>query len=322
MDTMEILDVTVIEPRLKHPTIFKHFDGIGPGGGFTILNDHDPKPLYYELLAERGNIFQWEYLEKGPETWRVRISKPAGNGATSETIGAIVAKDMRKAEIFKKRGIDFCCGGKKKLKDVCAEKNIDFNQLQSELDSLDQQKDPTAPNYQNWKAGFLADYIVEQHHTYVSEAIPTILEVANKVVNRHAKEHPDLRDIQLRFKMLSNELVMHMQKEEQVLFPFIKEMEQALGNQLPVKTPPFDSVDSPIRMMENEHEEAGKLMEKLRMLTNNYTPPEGACNSFRFLYHMLEQFENDLHQHIHLENNILFPKAKELEQKTIQNSTK
>jgi len=110
----EILDVTKIEPRLKHPTIFQCFDALSAGETFTILNDHDPKPLYYQLLGERGNIFTWNYLEQGPDWWRVVLTKPAP-AAKIETVGQIVAKDIRKAEVFKKLGIDFCCGGKKSV---------------------------------------------------------------------------------------------------------------------------------------------------------------------------------------------------------------
>jgi regulator of cell morphogenesis and NO signaling len=118
-----VLNVTLIEPRLKHPTIFKHFDALKEGEAFQILNDHDPKPLYYQLLGERGNIFTWSYLEQGPQWWKVQIKK--NDLANGETVGEIAAKDIRKAEVFKKYGIDFCCGGKKSLKQVCEEKGLD-----------------------------------------------------------------------------------------------------------------------------------------------------------------------------------------------------
>jgi regulator of cell morphogenesis and NO signaling len=111
METITTIDVTIIEPKLKHPTIFKKFDSLNGGEAFIILNDHDPKPLYYQLLGERGNIFTWDYIEAGPEQWLVKIKR---NDSSSEpSIGELVAKDFRKAEIFKKHNIDFCCGGKK-----------------------------------------------------------------------------------------------------------------------------------------------------------------------------------------------------------------
>ncbi len=131
---MEILDVTQIESRLKHPTIFNKFDDLEGGEAFIINNDHDPKPLYYQLMAERGQTFTWDYLENGPEVWRVKIVK---NGLVNdETIGEMVTKDFRKAQVFKKFGIDFCCGGKKTIKEVCAKKGIDASQVEKELHSF------------------------------------------------------------------------------------------------------------------------------------------------------------------------------------------
>ena len=124
MHTLEVEDIIInvplIEPRLKHPTIFEKFDAMPEGQSLVILNDHDPKPVYYQLLGERGNVFNWEYLEQGPELWRVRITKKI-TGAGEETLGEIATKDLRKAEIFKKYGLDFCCGGKKTVKQACAE---------------------------------------------------------------------------------------------------------------------------------------------------------------------------------------------------------
>src|SRR5688572_19467030 len=120
-----VLNVTLLEPKLKHPTIFKYFDALEPGVGFMILNDHDPKPLYYQMLGERGNIFTWTYLEKGPTWWKVLIKK--NDASTGETIGEIAAADIRKAEVFRKYGIDFCCGGKRSLKQVCEEKGLELS---------------------------------------------------------------------------------------------------------------------------------------------------------------------------------------------------
>src|SRR5690606_9100747 len=125
-----VLDVTQIEPRLKHPTIFEQFDALERGEHFIIHNDHDPRPLYYQLLGERGNIFTWDYVETGPETWRVEIANPA---APEETVGEIAAKDMRKADAFKKLGIDFCCGGKKTLKEAAAEAGLTEAQVEEAL---------------------------------------------------------------------------------------------------------------------------------------------------------------------------------------------
>ncbi|MDO9375707.1 MAG: DUF542 domain-containing protein, partial [Ferruginibacter sp.] len=126
--TENVLDVTLIEPRQKHPTIFVRFDKLGEGETLTIHNDHDPKPLYYQLLGERGNIFTWDYLAEGPEWWIVNITKRK-TGEGDETLGEIAAEDLAKAAIFKKYGLDFCCGGKKTLKEACKEKGLDVARI-------------------------------------------------------------------------------------------------------------------------------------------------------------------------------------------------
>jgi regulator of cell morphogenesis and NO signaling len=136
VENTDIIDVTVIEPRFKHPTIFQKFDSLLPGDSFMILNDHDPKPLYYQLVAERGQIFTWEYLESGPDLWKVIIHRKADEDSREETIGEMVTKDYRKAQVFKKLGIDFCCGGKKTLSEISAKKGISVAEIRQELEAV------------------------------------------------------------------------------------------------------------------------------------------------------------------------------------------
>ena len=131
-----ILNVTLLEPRQKHPTIFARFDALNEGESLVIHNDHDPKPLYYQLLGERGNIFSWEYLEQGPEWWKVRIGKNS-SGASDETLFQIAAKDLRKAEVFKKYGLDFSCEGKQTIKEACLNKGLDVTRIEYELQQID-----------------------------------------------------------------------------------------------------------------------------------------------------------------------------------------
>jgi len=176
-----ILNVTLIEPKLKHPTIFVRFDELIPGENLTIHNDHDPKPLYYQLLGERGNIFTWEYLEQGPELWRVKISKKL-SGDDDETLGEIAVKDLRKAEVFKKYGLDFCCGGKKTVKEACSEKGIDVTKVEQELQEADKIISTTRPlPYNDWSLDFLADYIVNTHHSYVKKQYPVCVNMHRKL---------------------------------------------------------------------------------------------------------------------------------------------
>lgn len=305
-----VLNVTLLEPRMKHPTIFRYFDALKGGEAFQILNDHDPKPLYYQLIAERGNVFTWEYLENGPVWWRVQIRKT--DFEAGETIGQLAAKDLRKAEVFRKYGIDFCCGGKKTLKQVCDEKGLELAAVEAELDNAGQ-TGKAAEHFDRWSPDFLADYIYNKHHVYYYDEGPVIADLLNKVVTRHGEHYPELNRVYDLYKELAQELGGHFAKEEKILFPFIKALVQAkaTGNREALRTQ--FSIAEPVRMMEAEHEAAGDLLAALEKATDGYTAPDGACNSFQFLYRKLSELQDDLHQHIHLENNILFPKALALE---------
>jgi len=312
MISENILNVTLLEPRQKHPTIFIRFDELVPGETLTIHNDHDPKPLYYQLLGERGNIFTWTYLEQGPEWWIVDITKRI-TGESDETLGELATKDLRKAEVFKKYGLDFCCGGKKTVKEACAEKGLDVTKVEQELQQADKLPVSRPLPYNDWSLDFLADYIVNTHHTYVRKTLPDLLTYAQKVMDVHGGGHPELERINQLVKEINAELTAHMVKEEKVLFPYIKALVMAGSDAQPLQAAHFGTVQNPINMMEMEHEMVGKNLEEIRELTNNYTLPADACASYSLLYNMLNEFEADLHLHIHLENNILFPKALEKE---------
>jgi len=309
-----VLDVTQIEPQLKHPTIFEHFDALEQGESFIIHNDHDPRPLYYQLLGERGNIFTWDYLESGPETWQVQLTKPAAEA--EETVGEIAAKDMRKAEVFKKLGIDFCCGGKKTLKEAIAEVGLTEEQVKAELERSEAAGGGQATHdFDAWDLGFLADYIYNVHHKYIRESGPVIEQLAEKVASRHGAVHPELFGLAKGLKELMAELYSHVQKEERVLFPAIKTLERS-GD--PVQT--AFGIEGPVHMMEAEHDSAGDELKALRKLTKDYELPADACNSYTYLFDKIKEFENDLFQHIHLENNILFPKALKLEKERLSSA--
>lgn len=309
---MEKLDVTVIEPRFKHPTIFEHFDALSGGQAFIIHNDHDPKPLYYQMIAERGQIFNWEYLLEGPDFWEVKITK-LNDGEKSETIGEMVASDYRKAEVFRKYGLDFCCGGKKTLEKACEKKGLDVVEVKKALKAVEDDFTTNTEDYNSWELDFLADYIINKHHKYIENSHPMLFEFSQKVARVHGSRHAEVVDIAHYYNEVAEELQLHMHKEEMILFPYIKELAIAKRNGTPMERPQFGSIQNPINMMEAEHESAGGNMEKIRELSNNFTPPEDACNSYRVLFAKLKEYEADLHHHIHLENNILFKKAIELE---------
>jgi len=314
---MEILDVTQIEPRLKHPSIFKKFDEMAEGASFIIHNDHDPKPLYYQLIAERGEVFDWKYLEEGPQIWEIQITK-LNLGEKPTTIGELVAEDYRKAEVFGKFGLDFCCGGKKTLKEACKKQGVDENEVKNELDKLENRKKDNQNDFNSWDLDFLADYIINIHHKYVKNSVTMLFEYSDKVANRHGKNHPEVIKIARLFGEIANEFKSHMYKEENILFPYIKKLAIAKRENGNIETSAFGTVENPINMMMTEHENVGELMDEVHALSNNFTPPADACSSYKVLYSKLNEFEQDLHKHVHLENNILFPKAIKLEDELLK----
>lgn len=229
------------------------------------------------------------------------------------TIAEMVTEDYRKATVFKKFGLDFCCGGKKTLEKACREKNIDLAALTQALDDLDVSQPPTGPDVNKMELDALIDHIVHTHHSYVAESIPVLTEFSDKVAKVHGVANPEVLEINRHFKAVAAELANHMWKEEDILFPYIRKLAVAKRFGTPILPPPFGTVANPINMMEAEHDHAGGALASIDALSNHYTPPAHACNTYRVLYAKLQEFENDLHRHVHLENNILFPKAIALE---------
>ena len=308
-----LIDVTKIEPRLKHPTIFSTFDNLVEGDALLLHNDHDPKPLYYQLLGERGNIFTWQYEKSGPEVWEVEIRKNIA-GKVPETLGDIAAKDIRKADVFRKLGLDFCCGGKMTLEEACKEKGLDVIAVREELKRTEQTATVSKQHdFNSWTNTFLVDYIVNVHHAYVRENMSVLSDLAERVADHHGKTNSELLQIRDNVVAIIKELTVHMKKEEHILFPYVKQIEESKLKGLTLQSG-FGSVQSPISVMEQDHEFVGNLLKEIRVFTDNYTLPANACNSYNLLYKKLQEFEADLHIHIHLENNILFPKSVEMEQ--------
>lgn len=316
MSDIPTLDVTRIEPRQKHPKIFETFDALAGGEAFILYNDHDPKPLYYQLLGQRGDIFTWDYLEQGPYVWRIQIAKklPA---AGAETIGAIAAADLRKAAVFSKYGLDFCCGGHRTLEEACAEAGVPASRVASELEQAEAAPAGRSQDFNAWNLDFLADYIVQVHHKYVTDSIPILTDLSYKVRQVHGAVHPELQELYHHVTDLLAEMRSHQIKEERVLFPFIRQMETARKQRTPVGNPPFGTVESPVKMMVDDHHEAAAHMKAIESLTHHYEVPADGCESYRLYYHKLREFNEDLTWHLHLENNILFPKSVALEKELI-----
>ena len=234
----------------------------------------------------------------------------------SKTVAEIVTENIRTADVFKKNGIDFCCGGNVNVQDVCKKKGVDYSKIKEDI--LNIGKAPTgAQDFNTWDIDFLADYIVNTHHKYVAEANQLIIQYSDRVAKVHGHHYTETVEINRLFHAIANELNQHMMKEENILFPFIKEIGRAKKEGAPLSPPPFGTIQNPINMMELEHTDAGEIIMQIKELSNNFTPPEGACNTFRALYSKLEEYQNDLFQHIHLENNILFPKAIQFEKELL-----
>jgi len=230
----------------------------------------------------------------------------------NKTVGKMVAQDYRKAEVFKRHGIDFCCGGNIPLSQACKEKNADIDTVQRELDEIDNRQAPPEEDFDAWGLDILVDHIVGVHHVYVKKANPIIREFVNRVKMVHGMLKPNVSEISDRFDALTLELDAHMQKEETILFPYIKKLVAAKKAGTSIFAP-FGTVENPINMMLAEHDSAGNELEAIQKLSEDYTPPKGACATHIVSYGQLKEYADDLMRHIHLENNVLFPKAIELE---------
>ncbi len=303
-----VLNICLLGPKEKHPTIFREFDLLQGGESLTIHNDHDPKPLYYQLLAERGNVFAWEYNEQGPETWKVRITKRMA-GEEDETLGEIAAKDLRKTLVFKKYGLDFCCGAKKTVKEACTEKGLDVAKVEQELKESEKITPGWEMPYADWSLTFLMDYIINTHHHYIRNTLPELLTCSEKAERLHSHRHPELLLIHELIKELSSELLAHLIGEENELFFLIKQLETGPMQSETISGSSGGTVRGSINKMKMEHERVGKYLADIRTLSRNYTLPSDACASLTVLYKRLNEFESDLLIHVHLENNILFSTA-------------
>ena len=234
---------------------------------------------------------------------------------TQKQIGDFVAKDYRTAAVFSKHKIDFCCNGGRTIEEACEKKGIDANSLVDELENVLSSSTDQTIDYKSWPLDLLAEYIEKKHHRYVEEKIPVLRQFLDKLCRVHGARHPELFKVNELFTASAGELSAHLKKEELILFPFIKKMVKANLEQGAVQAPHFGTVENPIAMMMEEHDTEGGRFREIAELTNDYTPPADACNTYKVTYAMLDEFEKDLHLHIHLENNILFPEAVKLEKK-------
>jgi len=232
----------------------------------------------------------------------------------NQTVREIAISNPGAARTLEKFGIDYCCGGEKSFAEACSSAKANMEQVVAELERS--QTEVEEPDWQKATLAELAGFIVSKHHVFTGEEIARLLPLIAKVVGVHAQNHPELREIQELFRGLADELTMHMMKEERMLFPHIVQLEEAKRTGRRPAPAMFGSVQNPVRMMMLQHDSAGDALRKIREITGGYAVPADACVSYQTLYGALLEFEADLHQHIHLENNILFPRAVELESET------
>ncbi len=230
----------------------------------------------------------------------------------TKTVRDVVLENPEATRVFEKLGIDYCCGGHKSLAEACAARNLSLDDVLASLEGQAQQPAPAA----DWSRSKLAEliaHIVSTHHAYVKSEVPRLEQLLAKVCSVHGQNHPELHKIRATFADLGQELSMHLMKEENILFPYIVEMETAANSLQAARRPMFGTVQNPVHMMMMEHDSAGEALKAIRATSADFTAPEDACISYRTLYSALKEFEADLHQHIHLENNILFPRALQME---------
>jgi len=226
-----------------------------------------------------------------------------------KTVAQIVTENIKTSDVFKRNGIDFCCGGDVNIADICDTQGLNFQKIEKEIETALAINSSTH-DFNSWNLEFLIDYIINTHHTYVKNNFDLLLEYTNKVASVHGENHPEVIRINRLTEALVGDLRPHLEKEERILFPYIKHLIEIKSKNERVTNP---GIQSPITVMKKEHDIAGDVVKEIAEISNNYSAPEGACNTYLATYAKLEEFQNDLFQHIHLENNILFPKAISLE---------
>jgi regulator of cell morphogenesis and NO signaling len=218
------------------------------------------------------------------------------------SIGEIVALDFRAASVFREAGIDFCCGGKKSIAEICKEKGIDQMAVNKKLADLENEPADKVHNFNEWDPSFLCDYIMNTHHKYVLKSMPELVHYTDKIARVHGERHPELSEVASLFSEINRELLQHLKNEEEVFFPAIKEYTSTGSDGSKAV------IMGQINKLSAEHEFAGGAMDKINSITGNYNVPSDGCNTYQVAFGLLRQFEDDLHVHVHLENNILFPK--------------
>lgn len=334
-----ILDGISLHPSEKFKTIMATYNHLKEGESFILHNDHDPKPLFYQLSATKGETFTWEYLQQGPEIFDIRIGKTKSKDkitqtATAEskieanfndqilfdesipeTVRTIVAKDYRTSSVFQKFGINYAWNGNRTIAEICDEYLIAEEKLRRELHAAISDYSIFLPSqdYYHWGMAFLADYILNTHHRYVKENAERISSFAEKMAFDFPTNEVFV-EIGAKTRPMIDDFLVHMSKEEDVLFPAIKQMLKVMQQGGKSKGP-GGAIKNAVHKMESEHDETLQYLQRFRQITNNYDETKLTSEEQKRMYHELQSFENDANKHVHLENNILFPKLIILEGK-------
>jgi regulator of cell morphogenesis and NO signaling len=225
------------------------------------------------------------------------------------SLAQIVNSNHQAASVFEKYHLDFCCKGKRSLEQACTEQELSISKVTGDLENIIAKENSSTVDFAKMNLTQLADYIVQTHHAYVKNEMPQIYAYLEKVSSKHGERHAELFKIFQTFSAVKEEMEGHMKKEELVLFPRINELQKLANNENANLQLNITYLQSPISVMEQEHDHAGSLLNDIRILSNDYTPPQDACTTYRLSFAALKAFEMDLHHHVHLENNLLFPKA-------------
>jgi regulator of cell morphogenesis and NO signaling len=298
MISIDVLNVSLIEPKLKHPTIFRHFDELGAGESFMIDNDHDPKPLYYELLGERGNIFTWEYTEEGPERWKVILTKK--DPESSEDNSDISEKDLRKAELLKAKGIEFNCNDSKPAVKYA------YTPVTASQD------------YTKWNLDFLTQFISCTHHKYLKDTCRVIGGLSMEVADHHGADSPELIRLAQCVSPFVQNLTALIERENTELFPAIRELVDDTKEHKPRSKDEPEFIKRKALVLQREHAVMQEDLEYMRRICNNYRLPKDACNSHGYLYQKLIEMETDLEHLFYLEDQILSPRAIAMESEAVR----
>ena len=307
IDLDKVLDVTQIEPRLKHPTIFKYFDNLKAGDYFIIHNDHDPKPVYYQLLGERGNIFSFEYLSKGPEDWFIQIQKnhDTGKDAPSyqETGSGVSEKEQKKAAFFASKGEDYSCeNGKKVNKKDTVPKDTGTIIRDAPL------KDDIILQYDQWNPGFLCDFIEQTDHSYFREQAPQLDDLGENIRLKHQQTHPELASLKMYQDQLFATLLFHLTQEKSALFDAIKQVADSSQKDQEPDTVTLKQLYTGTALKKQANETLAGLLEHIRHHADQYKAPADACDSYIYYFKRLAQLDLRLSRYLHLENTVLLPK--------------